>query len=97
MGLGPGLVSCLTEIKSIPATAAMRPSRQQGGSIIGFDQLDFVRNVFESGVAVSFPFQHSSRSPEIVVSRDDLVPNGDPFERVVRSIGQIERERELSS
>jgi hypothetical protein len=74
----------LEDIRAIPESFAMRPSRQSGASVYGFDQLDVLRLAQDHGAVEAFLFPHGVVPPSLGhITQNFLTPPNDPFLKVV--------------
>lgn len=71
------------EIANIPASCALRPARQRGFSVYGFDQKDLVQFITERRICEVFTFAHGAIPDLGIINRDYLAPAQDPFDAVL--------------
>jgi len=71
------------EIAHIPESCALRPSRQRGYSVYGFDQMQLVQFIVARGICEIFTFVHGAAPALGSIDRDYLVPKQDPFNAVL--------------
>jgi hypothetical protein len=82
-GLAPAPPLFVQEIADIPQGCALRPSRQRGFSIYGFDQMQLVQFIIARGICEIFTFVHGAVPALDPIDRDYLVPKEDPFDVVL--------------
>jgi hypothetical protein len=70
------------EIADIPESCALRPSRQRGLSVYGFDQMQLIQFIIARGICEIFTFVHGVAPALGPIDRDYLVPKEDPFDAV---------------
>jgi hypothetical protein len=71
------------EIADIPESCALRPGRQRGFSVYGFDQKLLLQFIIERGICEIFTFAHGAIPDLGIIDRDYLVPTEDPFDAVL--------------
>jgi hypothetical protein len=85
IGIPPPLF--LESVCHIPVDFALRPSRQAGFSVFGFDQINLLKLLEETGAFEVFRFPHEANTPYLAhVDREYLTPSkDDPFFEVLAS------------